>query len=468
MRVSRQHVSSFITCDELTSNPRVNLLPGFLKNQQRKRDKKWRRSIGWSRKATNLVKGGRKKKKKHILVSRAMDLLMIVKKLWFVRKHLVLIITPLLLLPLLFVLPEKEGKCLYVVLLMAIYWCTEALPLSVTALLPICLFPTMGILPSKKVCPQYFVETNFLFLSGLVMATAIEEWGLHRRIALRVLKIVGVKPAWLILGMMITSSSLSMWLSNSATTAMMLPIANAILESLFGDLETLKEQCKITDHLEDQAQVKHHVLLSEKHTLTAVDRVDGIEKIEHKNQEEVRKEAEYQLKVWKGFLICIPYAASIGGTATLTGTAPNLIFIGQLKSYFPECDFINFGSWFIFAFPLMIIFLLVSWIWIAFLYGGITTRLCLNKRNDRAAAEAKANAVIDEDYKKLGPMSFAEKSISFFFILFAILLFTRDPKFVTGWSIFFRKDYVSDAVTGVTIISILFFFLPSVHHCDGG
>ncbi|XP_060738114.1 solute carrier family 13 member 3 [Tachysurus vachellii] len=387
-----------------------------------------------------------------------MELLKFAKKLWCVRKQLVLLITPALLLPLLFVLPQKEGKCLYVVLLMAIYWCTEALPLAVTALLPICLFPTMGILPSKKVCPQYFLETNFLFLSGLVMATAIEEWGLHKRIALRVLKIVGVKPAWLILGMMITSSSLSMWLSNSATTAMMLPIANAILESLFGDLESLKEKCKVTDEPEGQCQVKLDGLLSEKHNLTAVDRVDGIEKIEQKCQEEARKEAEYQLKVWKGFLICIPYAASIGGTATLTGTAPNLIFIGQLKSHFPECDLINFGSWFIFAFPLMIIFLLVSWIWIAFLYGGISTRLCIKKLNDRAAAEAKANAVIDEDYKKLGPMTFAEKAISCFFVLFAILLFTRDPKFVQGWSIFFRKDYVSDAVTGVTIISILFFF----------
>ncbi|GAA6103793.1 solute carrier family 13 member 3 [Tachysurus ichikawai] len=387
-----------------------------------------------------------------------MELLKFAKKLWCVRKQLVLLVTPALLLPLLFVLPQKEGKCLYVVLLMAIYWCTEALPLAVTALLPICLFPTMGILPSKKVCPQYFLETNFLFLSGLVMATAIEEWGLHKRIALRVLKIVGVKPAWLILGMMITSSFLSMWLSNSATTAMMLPIANAILESLFGDLESLKEKCKVTDEPEGQCQVKLDVLLSEKHNLTAVDRVVGIEKIDQKCQEEARKEAEYQLKVWKGFLICIPYAASIGGTATLTGTAPNLIFIGQLKSHFPECDLINFGSWFIFAFPLMIIFLLVSWIWIAFLYGGISTRLCIKKLNDRAAAEAKANAVIDEDYKKLGPMTFAEKAISCFFVLFAILLFTRDPKFVQGWSIFFRKDYVSDAVTGVIIISILFFF----------
>uniref|UniRef100_A0A4W4FH71 Solute carrier family 13 member 3 n=1 Tax=Electrophorus electricus TaxID=8005 RepID=A0A4W4FH71_ELEEL len=344
----------------------------------------------------------------------------------------------------------QEGKCLYVVLLMALFWCTEALPLAVTAMLPICLFPTMGILPSKKVCPQYFLETNFLFLSGLLMASAIEEWGLHRRIALRVLKIVGVKPAWLIMGMMITSSFLSMWLSNTATTAMMLPIANAILESLFGDLKTLKDNCKVKEVPESQCQVKLHILPSEK--------ADGMEKVDERSLEEIRGDAEYQLKVWKGFLICIPYAASIGGTATLTGTAPNLIFIGQLKSYFPQCDLINFGSWIVFAFPLMVIFLFVAWIWIAILYGGLTSRLCVSKQKSHAAAEAKARAIIDEDYKKLGPINFAEGSISFFFIIFAVLLFTRDPKFVTGWSIFFNKGYVSDAVTGVFIVSILFFF----------
>uniref|UniRef100_A0AAY4BBB3 Solute carrier family 13 member 3 n=1 Tax=Denticeps clupeoides TaxID=299321 RepID=A0AAY4BBB3_9TELE len=349
-----------------------------------------------------------------------------------------------------------EGKCLYVVLLMAVFWCTEALPLAVTAMLPVCLFPTMGVLPSKSVCPQYFLETNFLFLSGLVMASAIEEWGLHRRIALKVLKIVGVKPAWLILGMMITSSFLSMWLSNTATTAMMLPIANAILESLFGDLETLKENCKVKEESDGQTQVKLHVLPSEKQMLTIEDRRDGMEKFE--TPEDIRKESEYQMKVWKGFLICIPYAASIGGTATITGTAPNLILVGQLKSYFPDCDLINFGSWFVFSFPLMLVFLFLGWLWIAFLYGGLNTRLCVTKNDKRAAAEVKAFAVIEEDYRKLGPINFAEGSILFFFILFAVLLFTRDPKFVTGWSVFFNKGYVSDAVTGVIIISILFFF----------
>ncbi|KAJ8369886.1 hypothetical protein SKAU_G00099140 [Synaphobranchus kaupii] len=380
------------------------------------------------------------------------------KKLWCIRKQLIILLTPLLLLPLLFALPVKEGKCLFVVLLMAIFWCTEALPLAITALLPICLFPTLGILPSKKVCPQYLLDTNFLFLSGLIMASAIEEWNLHRRIALKVLMLVGVKPAWLIMGMMITTSSLSMWLSNTATTAMMLPIANAILESLFGDLQVLKENCKIKDEPDGKTTVKLHALTSEKQILTMEDGKDGQEQFDGRSPVEIRAEAQYQLKVWKGFMICIPYAASIGGTATLTGTAPNLILVGQMKSYFPDCDIINFGSWFIFAFPLMVLFLLLGWIWITFLYGALNTRLCVAKQDERATMEAKAKAVIEEDYKKLGPMNFAERSIAFFFIIFAVLLFTRDPKFFPGWERFFNKGYVSDAVTAVIIVSILFFF----------
>lgn len=78
---------------------------------------------------------------------------------------------------------------------MAIFWCTEALPLAVTAMLPVWLFPALGVLPSKTVCIQYFLEINFLFLSGLLLASSIEEWGLHRRIALKVLTVVGLQPA---------------------------------------------------------------------------------------------------------------------------------------------------------------------------------------------------------------------------------------------------------------------------------
>uniref|UniRef100_A0A8C4TQ09 Solute carrier family 13 member 3 n=1 Tax=Falco tinnunculus TaxID=100819 RepID=A0A8C4TQ09_FALTI len=354
----------------------------------------------------------------------------LVKKAWSVRRFVVLLCAPLALLPVLLSLPPKEGRCLYVILLMALYWCTEALPLAVTALLPIVLFPFLGILPSNKVCPQYFLDTNFLFLSGLIMASAIEEWNLHRRIALRVLMLVGVQPARLILGMMLTTSFLSMWLSNTASTAMMLPIANAILKSLFGEKDTSKDMNR--ENEENQASLQQNKLYTvptEMQFLASTEDKDLTEEKEVASDvlSDLKKEEEYKTNIWKGFLISIPYAASIGGTATLTGTAPNLILLGQLKSYFPECDVVNFGSWFMFAFPLMLIFLLLGWLWISILYGGINLR-------------------------------FAEQAIFFFFCMFAIMLFSRDPKFIPGWASLFAPGFISDAVTGITIVIILFFF----------
>uniref|UniRef100_A0A2K5P4U3 Solute carrier family 13 member 3 n=1 Tax=Cercocebus atys TaxID=9531 RepID=A0A2K5P4U3_CERAT len=364
------------------------------------------------------------------------------KKVWSARRLLVLLFTPLALLPVVFALPPKEGRCLFIILLMAVYWCTEALPLSVTALLPIVLFPFMGILPSNKVCPQYFLDTNFLFLSGLIMASAIEEWNLHRRIALKILMLVGVQPARLILGMMVTTSFLSMWLSNTASTAMMLPIANAILKSLFGEKEVRK----------DPGQE------SEENTVRGLFSMCS-ECKDHPGETEVpldlladsRKEDEYRGNIWKGFLISIPYSASIGGTATLTGTAPNLILLGQLKSFFPQCDVVNFGSWFIFAFPLMLLFLLAGWLWISFLYGGLSFRyLSFSSWQDDCYFMSYSHFFL--------LCMFAEQAVFVLFCMFAILLFSRDPKFIPGWASLFTPGFLSDAVTGVAIVTILFFF----------
>ncbi|XP_021493837.1 Na(+)/dicarboxylate cotransporter 3 [Meriones unguiculatus] len=382
------------------------------------------------------------------------------KKVWSARRLLVLLLVPLALLPVLFALPPKEGRCLYVILLMAVYWCTEALPLSVTALLPIVLFPFLGILPSSKVCPQYFLDTNFLFLSGLIMASAIEEWNLHRRIALKVLMLVGVQPARLILGMMVTTSFLSMWLSNTASTAMMLPIASAILKSLFGQRDARKDLHREAG--ESTAAVRGNGLRTVPTEMQFLASSEG----GHPENAEAplelpndSKEEEHRRNIWKGFLISIPYSASIGGTATLTGTAPNLILLGQLKSFFPQCDVVNFGSWFIFAFPLMLLFLLAGWLWISFLYGGMSWRGWRKKKSKiRADAEDKAKAVIREEFQNLGPIKFAEQAVFVLFCTFAILLFSRDPKFIPGWASFFTPGFVSDAVTGVAIVIILFFF----------
>uniref|UniRef100_H0X7I1 Solute carrier family 13 member 3 n=1 Tax=Otolemur garnettii TaxID=30611 RepID=H0X7I1_OTOGA len=374
------------------------------------------------------------------------------------------------------IVSDSEGRCLYVILLMAVYWCTEALPLSVTALLPIVLFPFMGILPSSKVCPQYFLDTNFLFLSGLIMASAIEEWNLHRRIALKVLMLIGVQPARLILGMMVTTSFLSMWLSNTASTAMMLPIANAILKSLFGQKEVGKDLSQEREENTGEAVQRGtgadatgsgSRMSGRPRELKFTQVIPGSNH-DKGHAEEVEapldlladsKEEEYRRNIWKGFLISIPYSASIGGTATLTGTAPNLILLGQLKSFFPQCDVVNFGSWFVFAFPLMLLFLLAGWLWISFLYGGMSLRSWRAKKSSiRADAEHRALGVIREEFQSLGPTKFAEQAVFILFCMFAVLLFSRDPKFIPGWASLFTPGFLSDAVTGVAIVIILFFF----------
>ena len=141
-------------------------------------------------------------------------------------KHRIVVLAPLVVLPLILLDPEQPsvGRMAWTIALMAIFWATEALPVAVSSMLPLVLLPALGIMPAERVANNYFKDMCVLFFGGLVVAAALEAVGLHRRIALKVLLTCGTKPAQLLLGFMSATAFLSMWMSNTATTAMMMPI----------------------------------------------------------------------------------------------------------------------------------------------------------------------------------------------------------------------------------------------------
>ncbi|NP_001171063.1 solute carrier family 13 member 2 [Oryctolagus cuniculus] len=382
--------------------------------------------------------------------------------LWAYRMYLLVFLLPISLLPLPILVPRKEAYCAYAIILMALFWCTDALPLAVTALLPLCLFPMMGIMEASEVGLEYLKDTNVLFIGGLLLAIAVEHWNLHKRIALRVLLLTGVRPALLILGFMVVTAFLSMWISNTASTAMMVPIAHAVLQELNNTQSNVEEGSdNPTFELQEPSPQKETSKVDEKDNgqaqpLPAVPLESG----EHMTQE--------QLRFSQGMSLCVCYSASIGGIATLTGTTPNLVLQGQMTSLFPQNpNVVNFASWFGFAFPIMVILLLLSWLWLQILFLGINFRKNFGIREQEHEQQRKQAAyrVIQTQYRLLGPMSFAEKAVFILFVILVLLWFTREPGFFHGWGNLVFSDasgrvMVSDGSASI-LIGVFLFMVPS-------
>ncbi len=292
---------------------------------------------------------------------------------------------------------------LAVAVLMALWWITEIVPLAVTSLLPFILFPVLGVMNGKLVASNYFNDIIFLFLGGFLFALAMQKWNLHRRIALKLLMLVGNSPAKIMLGFMLATSFLSMWISNTATTMLMIPILMSIIVKL----------------------------------------------------EEVNKNKSIHL-FSTGLLLAVAYSASIGGVSTLVGTPPNLSFARIFAIYFPEAPEISFALWFFYAFPIVVVLLSITY---GYLY------LVFIRRNSKNWSTINTSD-IETEYKNLGPWVAEQKIIAFLFILLAILWFTRaDLNFgffsVKGWSnLFANPKYLNDGTVAITI-AVLLFLLPS-------
>lgn len=303
-------------------------------------------------------------------------------------------------------MPPAAQRVLAVTVLMAFWWLTEALPLPVTALVPIALFPLLNVLPTQAVTAQFGNRNIFLFMGGFFLAAAIEKWDLHRRMALSVVMVLGTSPPKIVLGMMTATAFLSMWISNTATAVMMLPIAIAIIKS--SDSFT-------RDHSSGHMDSSHFAT---------------------------------------SLMLGIGYAASIGGIGTLIGTPPNIIFAAQVQKLFPGAPEISFFRWFLVGFPLVLIFLPLSWVYLVkFMHPS------------RLESLPGGRKLIQQELRQMGVMRRGEKGVLVIFCLTAFAWIFRQtitigPFHIPGWSnLLGIENMVHDASVAI-VASVLLFIIP--------
>ncbi|KAJ8313082.1 hypothetical protein KUTeg_010455 [Tegillarca granosa] len=372
----------------------------------------------------------------------------IISAIFKLRRILIVVLTPILFLPLLMVEKSPEAKCAYVVIIMALYWITEALPIAVTALLPIVLFPLVGLMSAKTLSSQYINDTSTLFIGGLIVAAAIEHWNIHRRIALKILTIVGSEPRWLMLGLMLPTWFLSMWISNTATTAMMIPIANAILLQL-------KDVKQATNEEENNvvSNTNGDLTLTGEKQQEENGHVNSAKYCDKKEESDIRDSEDdpHHLRMCKAMSLCIAYSANCGGIGSLTGTGPNIVMKGQSDIVFENSGGkspVTFATWMQFGLPLSAILLVILWFWMQVFFlrcRGCCS--CCKDGNKDDEVNNRVKAVIKEEYDKLGSISFAQGAVLVHFILLAVLWITRDLGGIGGWGDIFPER---NAISGLS------------------
>jgi sodium-dependent dicarboxylate transporter 2/3/5 len=294
-------------------------------------------------------------------------------------------------------------KTIGVTLLMAMWWCFEALPIAATALVPLVAFPVLGILSAKDVAPNYTQDLVFLFVGGFALAYAMETWNLHRRCSLLVLKVCGTNPKMLLLGFLISTGFLSAWMSNTACAALMMPIGLAIVKMVQ----------------------------------------------EGKDSSEVEKKAALNFGIC--VMLGIAYAASIGGMATLIGTPPNAVMAGQVeKMAHMQVPFVNFM---VVGAPISVLMTIACWWLLPVLFPM------------KALDLSHAGAIVDEELEKLGPMSRGETYTFILFVATALFWILRPqildalPPVMMGNKAVSLSKVMSDSTIGM-IAAVLCFLIP--------
>jgi sodium-dependent dicarboxylate transporter 2/3/5 len=300
------------------------------------------------------------------------------------------------------ILPKESKRVAAVTALMATWWICESIPLAATALVPLVAFPFMKIVPVRDVAASYGAPEIFLFMGGFFIAVAMQRCNLHRRIALGIVCLFGCRGRRIILGFMIATAFISLWVSNTATVMMMYPIAIALLMTL-------------EEHKGDSGGF-----------------------------------ADFRMAL----LLSTAYAASIGGIGTLIGTPPNLVLAAQVRTLFPEAEEISFVKWMAVGIPFVVLFLPIAWLYIT----GVALR---GAGMDFGGAGAAIKAARGE----LGPMSRGEKLTLAVFLLAVAAWVTRGDltiggRTIAGWESYGDLgNYIHDSTIAVAA-ALALFILP--------
>lgn len=301
-------------------------------------------------------------------------------------------------------LPEPEGLspqgkyAAATAILMTIWWISEAIPIYATAFVPLAVYPLFGILPAEETAANYGHNYVLMLLGGFFIAKAIEVQNLHKRIALVIIKRLGTSRPRIMLSFMIATAFLSMWIANVAVALLMLPIALAIVD---------------------------------------------------KEESETVGMSSFGLAL----MLSIAYASSVGGTATLIGTPPNLVFTGIVEKLFPNAPQIDFFTWMRIGIPIVIVFIPVVWIYMV-RYFKIS------------GSFSGSQEIIDTELEAMGNMSKAERRVLIIFILTALgWIFRRDFNFgelvIPGWSTLLGvSEYVHDSTVAI-VAALLLFLIPA-------
>ncbi|KAF7629214.1 hypothetical protein Mgra_00009277 [Meloidogyne graminicola] len=336
------------------------------------------------------------------------------------KRSFMFFLIPIVLSPFPLIIGTSAASCAFVIFVMGFFWVTETLPLPVTALIPTIAYPLLSIESAEVVSSAYMNDSNMMFFGSMVMAVAVESSRLHERVALRTLLFTGANPRFLMLGLQVATAFISLWMSNTSSTTMMLPLVLALIKEL--------DMCE---------RLKNDEILNSSK--------DSLETVSQRLV--IQSENKKQTRIYKGLLLSIAYASAIGGAGTLIGTSSIISMNSHLQSLYGDQNPVAFFTYMCYSIPQVIILLLISWFWLQFMFIGFT-------KNDESNNQI-VDDMIKKKYKDLGPMRYEEWTVLISFLTLIALWLSRP-----FWSKLFTASYVTDGTASI-LISLLLFVLPA-------